>query len=107
MGQRNAERADVTAANTATSIPVDIPSAATSVGPNTSSAVQQALLAIAPIVSKKAPRMAGDLLSATTSAIPSMAEESAFMKYSPTTTSKAPSSQYLAYGSSSGRLAGS
>jgi len=107
MGPRNAAKADITAANTATSAPTDIPSSTTSINAGTGSIIQQAIQAVAPSLSSKKQRMAGDLLSATTSSVPSMAGESATMKYSPTLTSKAPSSQYLSYGSGSGRLTGS
>jgi hypothetical protein len=50
-------------------------------------------------------RMAGDKLSEIQPTT-SMAEESAYMKYSPEKTTKAPGSQYLAYSSSPSRLAG-
>jgi len=51
-------------------------------------------------------RMAGDRLSPMTSTS-SMAEESTRLKYSPETTSKSPSSQYLSYSASPYRLGGS
>jgi hypothetical protein len=50
-------------------------------------------------------RMAGDRLSPLQPAT-SMAEEAATMKYSPEKISKAPNSQYLAYGSSPARTTG-